>query len=358
MKVTRFAFVIHPISARDVARKYPAARFFPDSWIEAFLRTKHPMVISEIKSVRSLTGAETEGWFIGCPLTPRQMVDQLPLDFVYERIVECAKIAHGLGAELIGLGAFTSVVGDGGVTIAKNSPIAVTTGNSYTVATAIEGATKACALVGIEPEEGVLAVVGATGSIGKTCARLLAPKFSKTYLIGRDQEKTERVAAEIDNAIPTTDLNVLKEADVVVTVTSSDSEVIMPEHLKPGSVVCDVARPRDVSVRVGKERPDVLVIEGGVVAVPGNVDFGFDFGFPPRTAYACMSETMMLALENRAENFTLGKDVSVQQVEETQGLALKHGFKLDKFRAFEKLVTEEAIERAKWARTSQVGTPR
>lgn len=352
--MTRFAFVIHPISARDVARKYPAAKFFPDSWIEAFIRTKHPMVMSEIKGVRSPTGAETEGWFIGCPLTPRQMME-LPLDFVYQRVVECAKIANGLGAELIGLGAFTSVVGDGGVTIAKNSPIAVTTGNSYTVATAIEGTVKACELVGINPEEGVLAVVGATGSIGKTCARLLAPKFAKTFLIGRDQARTEQVAGEIPNTIPTTDLNVLKEADAVVTVTSSDSEVIMPEHLKPGSVVCDVARPRDVSVRVGRERPDVLVIEGGVVSVPGNVDFGFDFGFPPKTAYACMSETMMLALDNRAESFTLGKDVSVQQVEESQRLAAKHGFKLDRFRAFEKLVTEEAIQRAKEARRAPIG---
>jgi predicted amino acid dehydrogenase len=313
------------------------------------------MVISEIKGVRSRNGAETEGWFIGCPLTPRQMVDQLPLDFVYERIGECAKIAHGLGAELIGLGAFTSVVGDGGVTIAKDSPIAVTTGNSYTVATAIEGTLKACDLVGIRTEEGTLAVVGATGSIGKTCARQLAPQFAKTYLIGRDRARTEQVAAEIPNTIPTTDLNVLKEADAVVTVTSSDSEVIMPEHLRPGSVVCDVARPRDVSVRVGRERPDVLVIEGGVVSVPGEVDFGFDFGFPPKTAYACMSETMMLALDERAESFTLGKDVSVQQVEESQRLAHKHGFKLDKFRAFEKLVTEEAIERAKQARKSLVG---
>ena len=353
--MTRFAFVIHPISARDVARKYPAAKWFPDSWIEAFLRTKHPMVVSEIKGVRSLTGAETEGWFIGCPLTPRQMVDQLPLDFVYERIGECAKIAHGLGAELIGLGAFTSVVGDGGVTIAKNSPIAVTTGNSYTVATAIEGTLKACKLLEIDPSRGVLAVVGATGSIGKTCARVLSRRFARTYLIGRDLEKTKKVAAELENAIATTDLEVLKGADAVVTVTSSDSEVIMPDHLKSGSVVCDVARPRDVSVRVGKERPDVLVIEGGVVSVPGNVDFGFDFGFPPRTAYACMSETMMLALENRPESFTLGKDVSIEQVEETQRLAQKHGFKLDRFRAFEKLVTDEAIQRAKQARKSLVG---
>ncbi|HZH97861.1 MAG TPA: hypothetical protein VEX38_02725, partial [Fimbriimonadaceae bacterium] len=117
-----------------------------------------------------------------------------------------------------------------------------------------------------------------------------------------------------------------------------------------GSVVCDVARPRDVSVRVAKERPDVLVLEGGVVSVPGDVQFKLDFGFPPKTAYACMSETIMLALEDRAESFTLGKDVSVEQVEETQRLAARHGFELAGFRSFEKAVDSESIERAKSAR--------
>ncbi|MGC8861944.1 MAG: shikimate dehydrogenase, partial [Armatimonadota bacterium] len=87
------------------------------------------------------------------------------------------------------------------------------------------------------------------------------------------------------------------------------------------------------------------VIEGGVVEVPGDVNFNFDFGFPPKTAYACMSETMMLALEGRYECFTLGKNVSLAQVEETQRLAAKHGFRLAGFRSFEKAVTQEQIER-------------
>jgi predicted amino acid dehydrogenase len=87
----------------------------------------------------------------------------------------------------------------------------------------------------------------------------------------------------------------------------------------------------------------VLVIEGGVVEVPGDVEFNFNFGFPPKMAYACMSETMMLALEGRYESFTLGKDVSVEQVEEITRLARKHGFKLAGFRSFEKAVTEEQI---------------
>lgn len=390
--MTRFAFVVHPISIRDVARKYPIARFAPDWLVEGIIKRKKPVVISEIKGIRSKAGAETEGWFIGCPLTPKQMLS-LPLPFVYKRIIQCTELAASLGADLIGLGAFTSVVGDGGATVAKHSPIPVTTGNSYTVATAIQGILKACDAVGIEPKGATLAVVGATGSIGKTCATVLASRFGKAILVGRDESKTNALAAEIsghganegdsisegDGCVvqagefsplchtaasqhpktsPTTDISAIREADAIITVTSSEDDVVLPEHLKPGCVVCDVARPRDVSMRVARERPDVLVIEGGVVRVPGEVEFNFDFGFPARTAYACMSETMMLALEGRAESFTLGKDVSVEQVEETMRMADTHGFELADFRAFEKVVDGAAVERAKAARAAnRAGVP-
>jgi len=347
----RFAFVIHPIDVkRDAARKYPIARYLPERWVESLLKRKEPMVISRITGVRSLTGAETEGWFIGCPLSPRMMLS-LPLDFVYRKIIRCGQIAQELGAEIIGLGAFTSVVGDGGITIARNLEIAVTTGNSYTVATAIEGAIRGAELMGIPIDEATVAVVGATGSIGRTCAEALAPLAARMLLLGRDASRLEPIAhalherARGEVQVSTELARDLPHADVVITVTSAVDAVIYPQHLKPGAVVCDVARPRDVSVRVARERDDVLVIEGGVVAVPGEVDFGFDFGFPPRTAYACMSETMMLALEGRIENFTLGKEVSLQQVETTQQLARKHGFQLAGFRSFERALTDEEIAR-------------
>lgn len=316
--------------------------------------------MAHVTGLTSLTGATAEGIFIGCPLTPLMMTQKLPLEFVYDQIVACTEIAAREGAKIIGLGAFTSVVGDGGVTVAQRSPIAVTTGNSYTVATAIEGALKACDLVGIQPSESKLAVVGATGSIGKTCAVVLAPKFQDTVVIGRDLPRTEAVAQTLPRARASTDINDLLQADLVITVTSAETAIIAPEHLKRGSVVCDVSRPRDTSVRVVTERPDVLVIEGGVVKVPGPVNFGMTFGFPPGTAYACMSETMMLALEDRIENFTLGKDVSVEQVEETNRLARKHGFEVAGFRAFERGVDDAAIARCREARREllQAGTSR
>jgi predicted amino acid dehydrogenase len=348
--VTRFAFIIHPITARDVARKYKIAAFLPDSIIEAALKTMKPKLLSEITGVQSKTGATTNGLFIGLPLTPRQMTKTMPIDQVIDRIVACADLAAEQGAKLIGLGAFTSVVGDGGVSVAKRAKIAVTTGNSYTVATAIQATVQASNLVGIDLPNATLAVVGATGAIGKTCARILGRDFGRTVLVGRNLERTQAVAEELGLEEATTSIEAIKEADAVVTVTSDEAAIIMPEHLKPGAVVCDVARPRDVSRRVGSERPDVLVIEGGVVRVPGDVKFNFDFGFEEKTAYACMSETMLLALEDRPENYTLGKDVSVEQVDEMIKLAEKHGFELAGFRAFEHAVSQEKIDRARKAR--------
>lgn len=348
--MTRFAFIIHPIAARDVARKYPLAKWLPDSLIEAAIRPMRPKLLSEITGIRSKTGATTEGIFIGLPLTPRQMTKTLPIEEVIDKIVACADLAYENGAKIIGLGAFTSVVGDGGVSVAKRAKIAVTTGNSYTVATAIQGTIKACGQLGVDLPNATIAIVGATGSIGKTCAQILQKEFGRMILIGRDLGRTQALADELPGSEATTSIEAIRVADAVVTVTSDEGAVIMPNHLKPGAVVCDVARPRDVSARVSRDRPDVLVIEGGVVQVPGDVKFNFDFGFPDRTAYACMSETMLLALEDRTENYTLGKDVSVEQVEEMIRLADKHGFELAGFRSFEKAVTKDSIERAIAAR--------
>jgi predicted amino acid dehydrogenase len=332
----------------DATRKYKLAKYLPDWAIEKMLATKKPFIASFIDGVESITGQKTEGWFVICPLTPKQM--KANPEFAYKRIVQAAELVKSEGADIMGLGAFTAVVGDSGVTIAERSPIPITTGNSYTVASAIEGTLRAASLIGVIPADSTLGVVGATGSIGKTCAQVLAPQFKNTLVIGRDPERTRWAAEQVPGSTPTTEVADLIAADVVISVSSAGENIVFPEHLKQGAIICDVSRPRDVSARVANERPDVLVIEGGVVEVPGNVDFRYDFGFPPKTAFACMCETMMLCLEDRMENFTLGKEVSVDQVNQTFAMAEKHGFRLAGFRAFEKALDSDAIQRVIAAR--------
>ena len=343
-----FAFIIHPVSgAKDAARKYPLLGLLPESVLEWLLKGMAPKKVSEISGVRSLTGGEAHGWFVGCPLTPRQFFE-LPADFVLAKIIRAAQVAQELGAKVVGLGAMTAVVGDAGVTVAREVDIAVTTGNSYTVWTAVVGAKQAAELMGTDPAQAHVAVVGATGSIGQVCVRILADEVAAVTLIGRREGRLAELAASISGTAEisyTTDPDAgLREADIVIAVTSAVDTVVPAEALKPGAVVCDVARPRDVSKKVAQERPDVLVIEGGAVEVPGEVDFRFNFGFPPKTAYACMAETMILALEERYESFSLGRQLSIERVREIAGLAEKHGFRLAGFRSFEKQVTEEYIE--------------
>jgi predicted amino acid dehydrogenase len=193
------------------------------------------------------------------------------------------------------------------------------------------------------------AVVGATGAIGQVCAELLADDVERLYLIGRRQEALEelrdrlKVRARAELVISTT-MDVLANAQLILTVTSAIHDIVRPEHLQPGSVICDVARPRDVSAMVAAVRDDILVIDGGMVDVPGSVDFHFNFGFPPGKAYACMAETIALALEGRFEDYTLGKHLVRERVDEIGAMAKKHGFRLSGFRSFEREVTPQQIE--------------
>ncbi len=357
----KFAFIIHPLSVRDMAYVSPLLRYVPDGLLEALLKLKKPFEVSHITGVKS-SRAEAEGWFIGCPLTARQMLE-LPEEFVMDRIIESGKLAGELGAKIVGLGAFTSVVGDAGMTVAANLDIAVTSGNSYTVATAVQGTKKALGLMGKKPAASRVVVVGASGSIGAAVVRLLAGEVPHVTLVARKQAPLEELAQEIIRngqcrVEVTGDIHTaLHSADVVITVTSALDFLIAPEDLKPGAVVCDVARPRNVSREVSARRRDVLVIEGGLIDLPGEVDFHFNFGFPPHTAYACMAETMILALEGRYENFSLGRDLDVAKIRLIEELAAKHGFRLSGFRNFERAVTQEEIAQVQRlaARNSQRG---
>ena len=349
-----FAFIIHPIDPkRDVSRKYPIlGRLLTERQIDFFSTFFPPVYISEIDGITSqATGKQVQGWFIACPYTPRRMLE-LPERTVYRKIIETGHAAEKLGAQILGLGAFTSVVGDAGVTIASALDIPVTTGDSYTVAIAVQAIREAARLMDIPLNQATAAVVGATGSIGSICAELLADDVAELILIGRREDVLEALRDRLQGpgkAVITTSTHVddIARARLILTVTSAVHEVIHPEQLQPGSVVCDVARPRDVSVMVAATRNDILVIDGGMMDVPGPVDFHFNFGFPPGKAYACMAETITLALEGRFEDYTLGKRISRQRVEEIAALSAKHGFRLSGFRSFERAVTDQQIEIAR-----------
>jgi hypothetical protein len=115
---------------------------------------------------------------------------------------------------------------------------------------------------------------------------------------------------------------------MIVTSTSGAGKKILDiTKVKPGCVITDVARPLDLPPEEVAKRPDVLVIESGEIELPSDVNMK-DIGLPRNVIYACLAETIVLALEGRFEVFTIGRDTDWQKVKEIYKLGLKHGMKL------------------------------
>jgi predicted amino acid dehydrogenase len=317
---------------------------------------------ARVTGVVTPDGRETEGWLVAVPLLPEQML-ALPREEIYARVVRAVEIGAELGAQVAGLGAFTAVIGDGGITIAERSPIPVTTGNSLTIAAGVASLFRAAKEMEIVLERASVAVIGATGSIGAACVRLIASHAGRVTLVARNETRLRNFFHDVEPELPpgssyTTDLRTaVREASVILTATSSTQDIVEPEDVQPGAVICELSLPHDVSRRIATERPDVLVIEGGNMRMPGTPRMDrvlgegqFDFGLPPGTALACLSETMVLALEERLEPYTLGRGIDLDKVVEIERLARGCGFELADMRAFDRAVTQDDLAKIREAR--------
>lgn len=358
--IRRFAFVIHPLSQEFIRKGLPIPKGTPKfimDQVETVAAHMPPMVYCKMENIISPAGAEAEGWLISVGGTPREMLARSP-EFTYRRLLQAAEMARKMGAQIMGLGAFTKVVGDAGVTVARRATLPVTTGNSYSASGALWAAADAMrrmGLVKLDPKTKKVAaktmVIGATGSIGSVSARLLAFAFDEVVLAGRDLKKLEELKASIledaPDAVVTCSNNydeLLAEMDMIVTSTSGAGKKILDiTKVKPGCVITDVARPLDLPPSEVAKRPDVLVIESGEIELPTKVKGMKSIGLPPNVIYACLAETIVLALEGRFEVFTVGRDTEWPKVKEIYRLGLKHGMKLAAISGVKGVHTDEDI---------------
>ena len=124
-------------------------------------------------------------------------------------------------------------------------------------------------------------------------------------------------------------LEELKTASLILGASNSNQSIIKPEHLgNTDIVICDIALPPDIDDAVAIARPDVTVIKGGIIGLPENPEFkigGIDI--PKGTAYACMSETILLGLSELKENYSYGA-INAAKVKKIYKLGKEHGFKI------------------------------
>jgi len=365
-RVNRFAFVIHPLSQEYFKKIKPIemlSRVSPPVFMNALERLMAyapPFVYSRVTGIKSPTGVEAEGWLISVGGTPKEIMSHSP-EFTYRRLLDAAKMAKRLGAQIMGLGAFTKVVGDAGVTVAKRAPLPITTGNSYSASGALWAAHDAVLRMGLLPlpkgKERVqfkAMVVGATGAIGSVCSRLLVKAAEEVYLVSPETAKLLALKESILKETPDAKLFLSSRADkdiadmdMIVTATSGAGKKVLDiTKVKPGCVITDVARPLDLPPEEVAKRPDVLVIESGEIHLPGEVKMK-NIGLPKGVAYACLAETIVLALEGRFENFTVGRAIEWEKVREIYRLGLKHGMKLAAISGVNGPFSDDDIERVR-----------
>jgi predicted amino acid dehydrogenase len=367
-QINRFAFVIHPLSQKYLANLKPLeilSRVSPPVVMDAVEKAvayTPPLVYTKMEGITSPSGVEAEGWLILVGGTPKQIMSHSP-EFTYRQLLAAADMAKKLGAQIMGLGAFTKVVGDAGVTVAKRAPLPITTGNSYSASGALWAAHDAVARLGLVKLEkgktikGKVMVVGATGAIGSACARLLARTAEEVHLVSPESAKLLVLEKSILKESPGAGLVLASYADsdksigdmdMIVTATSGAGKKILDiMKVKPGCVITDVARPLDLPAEEVAKRPDVLVIESGEVYLPGEVrmkQIGFE---DHNVVYACLAETIVLTLEGRFENFTIGRNIEWEKVHEIYKLGLKHGMRLAAISGVNGVFSDEDIAKVR-----------
>jgi acetylornithine/succinyldiaminopimelate/putrescine aminotransferase/predicted amino acid dehydrogenase len=405
----RWGFIAHPLDFRSYIDFDESLKQYSDAEVEELVLrlndarinlTTSSMVMGATR-VHADTSATAHGEILAVPYTADELLE-LPGAAAVAQVREAVELARDRGARIVGLGAFTSVVTKNGLYL-KDCGVSLTTGNSFTVASAVESVFQAASALHLRVPDVRIAMVGATGSIGRAVSLLLSEEAGQLVLVGnpahpqRSLERLRAVGRDIvlrlsrmlregrrfapnslgdtlatlgagradapESAVEewlhalqrsgrlecTADpASQLVRADLIITATSSTRVLVTPENLKPGAVVCDVSRPSNVSPLVRQNRPDVLVLDGGIIEVPRQQDLGIAFGLAPGLTYACMAETMILSLEQRYQDGSMGDELHEDFIQEIRQLARKHGFRVAAPRS-----DGRRLEASDWARIAR-----
>jgi predicted amino acid dehydrogenase len=336
----------------------PGISNIPPRVLEHLLPSLPPIRYVDIGPVVSLGGSEARGFALLCPLMPQHFVT-LPSSRVKQKVKATVNLASRLGAKIVGLGGFTSVCCDEGREIVEDCDVAITSGNTLTAALAIQEVIRASKLLDLELENAKMAVIGATGDIGSAVTRVLAPRVAETVIAARNYDRLNEFAHEL-SVNSNSKISIVKyvheavrEADIILTATNAVTTVIDPADLLPGAIVCDIAIPHNISREVRNVRNDILVFDGGIASYPPLESMGkkrrWTSLFPvPTQIYGCLAETIVLALDGRYENFSIGRGrITEDRISLIWEMSGRHGFSIGAFYCGESEYTPTDIARIK-----------
>lgn len=356
-KIAGFGVIGHFYNIRHLERCLkmlkPDFKMPSQEFIGHLFNTMPSFKLYDVENFKSKTGQTTKGCFIVATFIP----DMIERDMwsIFGKVVRACKIAEKYGVGIVTLGGFSSIVAERiGHEIANEVDVAVTTGNTFTAAMVIDGVLKAGKLLNKDISDAKVAVVGGTGDIGSACARFFAESAKQLTVTGRTKANLHRVERELAKKhkariIATTNNELaVRDADIVVAAASVSASILKVDWFKPGSIICDVGYPKNISY-APVTRQDILIFSGGLSKSPSPISFPVDTGLPSEVIlYGCFAEAIILALEKRFENFSFGRgNITIEKINEIRQLGSKHGFEVADFYWGDKLIDATMLEKIK-----------
>jgi len=258
---------------------------------------------------------------------------------VTRSLEQALELGKSYGCTVGVLGGFTSIVSGNGMTLRAPEGMRVSTGNSFTVAVGMRRLQDSCAEQNIDlhcPETRV-AIVGATGNIGKSIAQQIIRKLpvTKLTLISRTPEKLNRMKEELLSIKQELDVKIstgmadMSECNIIVIATASGKPIVFPEHLHPNReiLLADLSVPSSVS-HEALQMPNLKKIPiGGTVTVPGESDYILHPLIEPGTVFCCSAEGMLLSLEpEKTAGLNLKGDIEQKAVDILEEIGDQYNF--------------------------------
>ena len=287
--------------------------FFRQSW----LKNNPPFKIIRIKE-------EIPGYLIASPLLPQQML-ALGEEFILDKIVAAGHLAEELGASILGLSGFNSLVLDKNNTLSKQLKIPIACGNAFTAWSIYEAIYRVAKAKKIDLKKSTLAVIGATNPLGSLCSRKLSGFVNKIILSAKERDKLERLKENILHLNPIEIIikedahKAARETEIVV-ITGLDDVV---NEFKPNAIVCDMSISRNLNFD-----SNINFIQGGLIKLPYPSGLAKRIGLAKDIIYASMAETILLALEERLVSNALAESINLDRLEEIADIATQHGFEV------------------------------
>jgi fatty aldehyde-generating acyl-ACP reductase len=347
--MTSFSFFIHFRGSfrEDIQFFWRPLGWIPESFYERlFTRFGYRSYCWSTVRLKQANKPITDvGTLEAVPMSAPMMLNMNREAFVAKMNVYLDKLV-AKGVKVVGLGALTAPLTAGGLALAQRKDICLTNGNAFTAVMMAQSIEKIIQETGLQRPK--VAIVGATGSVGSCVTQLLARNnmVQDFLLISQTLRKLERFAITIQkinlnaDIQISTDLMTLTDADIVVVLTASNETLILPKHLKKNAIVLDGTQPRNIAPDILTKRPDVTLIDGGLVTIQNMALSMGSLALRDGEYYACFSETVLLALEGHEKHFCLG-NATLEQADWIAQIALKHsymGFQLAPFSAFGKPV--------------------